>query len=208
MSFKASCWWCLICCLIWKSIKRLNLHNENSFLIIYTLELCLTAKVQVLMKNKIVKEMFWALKQMGLNSLLCKRIINGEENEKWRNRLKSKGKQHESLGSLKAGLVIQHCSSVRGKKKKVNYGQRTCQVSGFCYFGWWVGFFRRRKENIWHKCSGWSATIISVGAVGNYYKICKHSDGLDFGSGNVFGKRREIKSDEKVEGKQRFQKRI
>lgn len=46
-------------------------------------------------------------------------------------------------------------------------------------------------ENIWHKCSGWSAIIISVVTAGNDCKICKHSDGLGLASGNGFGRRRD-----------------
>lgn len=104
----------------------------------------LTAKIQVLMKNKIVKEMFWTSKQKGLNYLLCNRIINGEDNEKWRNGLKSKERQHESLGNLKTDEVIQQCSSRRSKKKRWMMAKESVRFQDL----WWVGFFRRRKKNI------------------------------------------------------------
>lgn len=44
-SLKTFCWWYLIYCLVWRSIKRLNLHSEKFFLHYLHLGALLTAKV-------------------------------------------------------------------------------------------------------------------------------------------------------------------
>lgn len=60
-----------------------------------------------------MKEMFWAFEWMILNNQLNIKIINWKDDEKLRNRLKLKGSQHESLGSLETNFVILHQNSVR-----------------------------------------------------------------------------------------------
>lgn len=62
--------------------KKAELAQRKFFFNYLPFGTLLTIRVQGLMKSKVVKKMFWALKQMVLNNLLSNRIINGEDNAK------------------------------------------------------------------------------------------------------------------------------